>query len=278
MCDISKIKNYILYLKKECGLLVTLHVDGIDNVIIPSELRLFNIHDNSYCTYIKKNADAHSHCVKKQKDIIKKCNGGSFCGTCYAGDREYIYPNKKDGKPIAFISVGGYSCENSASYISNISKKYGICENELLNVYKTLKSEQPNKEFIDTLIYPLQCMIELAYIEATKEDDRKITFAEELINYIKKNHNRDISSKDICKHFYCSRSKVSHVFNDAVGISIKRYTNNLRIEDAKELLRNSELSVTEIGFSVGFKDSNYFTETFKKTVGVTPSVFRKLKD
>ena len=48
-----------------------------------------------------------------------------------------------------------------------------------------------------------------------------------------------------------------------------------RIEDAKTLLENTKLSVTEISYSVGFADSNYFSNIFKKSVGLSPLAYRK---
>lgn len=275
MNSVKRIKDYILFLKQTCGLSVSLHVDGIDKLIIPSELSLFNIHDNSYCTLIKKNTAAYAHCVRKQKDIFKKCGEGEFCGACYAGVTEFVYPVKNNGRTVAFISVGGYKTEEYMDCISEVAEQYAIPKDELLEAYSMLKAEIHSREYIDTLIFPLKSMLELMYIKIDEEDNTDTNFCAALVNYIKKNYTRDISSKDICNHFYCSRSKVSHSFNRGMGMSISNYINILRCDGAKELLKTSELSVTEIAFSVGFKDSNYFTGVFKKTVGMTPSVFRK---
>lgn len=273
--DTEHIKNYILYLKNECGLSVSLHVNGIDSIIIPGELRLFNIHDNPYCAMIKRSSSAHAHCVQKQKKVLKKCENGNFCGTCYAGVKEFVYPIKKANHTVAFISVGGYRSDVSDTCLSTVSNKFGIDKSELTNAYSLLKSDIPDQNFIDTLIFPLKSMLELMYLTAENTNIENADFFTSIVNYIKKNYTQDISSKDICSHFYCSRSKFSHIFNDKMGMSISSYINNLRCETAKELLINSELSVTDIAFSVGYKDSNYFTYIFKKNIGVSPSVFRK---
>lgn len=273
--DIEHIKNYILYLKNECGLSVSLHVDEIDNIIIPSELRLFNIHDNPYCAMIKRSSAARVHCVKNQKEVLKKCANGNFCGMCYAGVKEFVYPIKKANHTIAFISVGGYRTDIPDSYLAKVSNKFGIDKGELIGSYSLLKSYIPHQKYIDTLIFPLQAMLELMYQKTEPIADLTPDFLTSIVNYINKNYTQDISSKDICRHFYCSRSKFSHIFNDKMGISISSYINNLRCEAAKELLKNSELSVTDIAFSVGYKDSNYFTYIFKKNIGVSPSLFRK---
>lgn len=273
--DIEHIKNYILYLKNACGLSISLHVDGSDNIIIPNELRLFNIHDNPYCAMIKRSSSAHAYCVKKQKEVLKKCASGNFCGTCYAGVKEFVYPIKKTNNTIAFISIGGYRSNVPDSYLAKVSNKFDVDKVELIGAYSLLKSDIPHQKYIDTLIFPLQTMLELMYQKIEPTADLNPDFLTSIVNYIKKNYTQDISSKDICRHFYCSRSKFSHIFNDKMGMSINSYINNLRCETAKELLKNSKLSVTDIAFSVGYKDSNYFTYIFKKNIGVPPSLFRK---
>ena len=273
MYDITSIKNYILYLKKECSLAITLHIRGIDNVVVPSELISFNIHDNPYCIYVKTCKEAQNHCIERQWKIHNKCKDGSFQGVCYAGVKEYIYPIKHNERVLGFISVSGYKCENANEYINSVSNKYALSKEGLVSNYKSLKDRVPSKQTLDTLITPLCNMLELAYIKSDNNVSQR--FSDKIVWYIKKNHTSNISSEDICKEFSCSRSKMSRSFNKDIKMSLKEYINHLRIEDAKALLSYSDLTITEIAYSVGFSDSNYFTEVFKKLTGMTPSAYAK---
>ncbi|MBQ7900963.1 MAG: helix-turn-helix transcriptional regulator [Clostridia bacterium] len=81
--------------------------------------------------------------------------------------------------------------------------------------------------------------------------------------------------KDICDEFHCSPSYVSHFFKKNKGITIKGYVNNLRIENAKQLLKSTGLSIDEISFAVGFGDISYFSKVFKAHVGLSPTEYRK---
>ena len=92
---INEIKNYILFLKKDCKLEITLHPYENEHLISNSELISFNIHENPHCIYIKTFPDAYRHCICRQDKIMYKCKTGSFCGTCYAGVREFVYPERK---------------------------------------------------------------------------------------------------------------------------------------------------------------------------------------
>ena len=274
--SIEAIKNYILYLKRECFLSVTLHPLGEDTVIVPSELISFNIHENSYCVLIKTNKSAHCHCVERQEKFLEKCKEGAFSGVCYAGVREFVYPINNGERVVGFISVSGYKAENGGEYISSVSEKYGILKQDLTSAYESLKSVTPEREYVDTLIKPLCDMLELEYLKNKVKNEETLT--DKIIRYLKQNHTRNINSEEISSVFGCSRSKWSREFNKAVGMSLREYINKLRVEDAKTLLLNSRLSVTEIAYSVGFSDSNYFTNIFKKYTGLSPMSFRKQKN
>lgn len=275
MYDINDIKNYILYLRNKCGLSITLHTMEDENIIVPSELFTFNIHDNSYCICVKSSPEAFGHCIKRQNLIKEKCSEGAFCGVCYAGVKEYVYPITKQGKTVGFICVSGYRCDNAESYIEAVADKYHLSAERLNESYHSLKSEMPTKEETDTLLIPLCNMLELAYIKSESGVDKDEPLTDKIIRYIKRYHTQDITLEDICKEFSCSRSHISHMFKKCTGKSFREYLTGVRLSDAESLLKYSELSVTEIAFSVGFADANYFSGVFKKRVGMSPMAYRR---
>ena len=72
MYDVENIKNYILFLKRECGLYLTLHPYGDESLITQSELITFNIHDNPYCIYVKTLDGVWQHCIESQNKVRDK--------------------------------------------------------------------------------------------------------------------------------------------------------------------------------------------------------------
>lgn len=274
MNDISAIKNYILYLKRECSLAVTIH-SWSSHLILKKDLIAFNIHENPYCIYVKSCKAAQEHCIAKQSKIVEKCKDGSFCGVCYAGVKEYVYPILHNGNVVGFICVSGFSCENGNEYISTVAKKYDLSYDTLLATYKALKVNMPEKAYVDTLIYPLCYMFELAHIKAVSDIEQESTLICKIIHYLKKNYTLDITSETLCAEFQCSRSHLSRLFNQQMKLSIREYINSLRIESAKILLRDTKLEIADIAISVGFSEPNYFTSVFKKYVNLTPSAYRK---
>lgn len=271
----KNIVDYIIYLRTQCNLKVTIHPKKEFSYHLSKNLMPFNIHDNSYCLYLKCCPKAYRHCVEKQQDVLKKCSEGSYCGVCYAGVREFIYPISYKAQTIGFICVSGYQCANSEQYLVAISQKYNLELDELKIRYVQLKERLPLKKTIDTLINPLCDMLELALIKSDGKCAKNISFPERVEQYIRFHHTENISSKDICQEFNCCRTFLSKNFNQHYGKSIRQYITELRIADAKNLLLHSDLSVTEIAFSVGFSDSNYFSSIFKKYVNQSPLAYKK---
>ena len=274
MYNVADIRNYIIFLKSQCGLSVTLHPIENESVIAPSELMTFNIHDNPYCIYIKSFSDAQVHCIRRQEKVLKKCTGGSFCGSCFAGVREFVYPISNGQEVIGFICVSGYRTENAAPFIERTSERYLIPYSNLEQAYLSLNGRIPDKEWVDTLIMPLCSMLELAYIRSDNGTDLN-GLTDRILRYVRQNHTQNITLNEICERFSCSRSYISHNFKKITKMSFREYITYLRLEDAKTLLRYSKLSITEIALSVGFGDSTYFSSVFKVSVGCSPSCYRK---
>lgn len=269
---ISAIKNYIEYLEKSHGLCISLHPMEPEPVILFSELFSFNIHRIPYCISVKSFEPFKKKCLECQKKAYQKVKSGSFCGECFAGVYEFVYPIRRAAKVIGFISVSGYRRDGRHKALA-AAKEFLSGGKALLGAYERLKTGLPDKSFLDTVTAPLCLMLELAYLKAgewdTGDPDKKI------LAYLWENHNGNISIDDICRHFGYSRSYISHRFSEKNGMGIKEYIIRLRIENAKSLLVNSQLNITEVAGAVGYADGNRFSQIFKSRTGISPSKYRR---
>ena len=93
--------------------------------------------------------------------------------------------------------------------------------------------------------------------------------------YIDKNYNENISLKSIAEAVNANQYYLSHIFKEETGFSPMQYVTRRRIGEAQNLLINTQLSITEIAANVGYNNSNYFQNVFKKIVGYTPGSYRK---
>jgi two-component system response regulator YesN len=93
--------------------------------------------------------------------------------------------------------------------------------------------------------------------------------------YITDNLREDINLKDTAAKFNLSPYYFSRTFKKVFGYNFSDYLNLIRINKAKELLKDDSLSVKEICYLVGYNDPNYFSKVFKKYEGVTPTEYRE---
>jgi two-component system response regulator YesN len=64
-------------------------------------------------------------------------------------------------------------------------------------------------------------------------------------------------------------------FKRESGLSFSEYLNKVRIEKAKELLKDPKFNITEVAFEVGYEDSQYFCRIFKKSEGISPRQYQR---
>lgn len=84
-----------------------------------------------------------------------------------------------------------------------------------------------------------------------------------------------ISLEEIAQEIYMSPFYFSRMFKAVTGLNFSDYVLNKKIEKAMEYLKNSNLTIEEIGLMVGYEESNSFRRMFKKKVGQSPREFRK---
>lgn len=93
--------------------------------------------------------------------------------------------------------------------------------------------------------------------------------------YLKENLYHNISLQDICTHYNMSKSYLCQLFKNTLGRSIIDYYIDLKIEEAKYLIRKGELNFTQISEKLGYTSIHHFSRSFKSKVGMAPSVYEK---
>jgi AraC-like DNA-binding protein len=95
--------------------------------------------------------------------------------------------------------------------------------------------------------------------------------------YIEDNFNQELTLNELANLVFVSPYHLAHVFKEEVGVPPIQYLIHCRIEEAKRLLMDSNLSVREIASIIGYENANYFNLLFKKMTGKPPGKYRKIK-
>lgn len=108
----------------------------------------------------------------------------------------------------------------------------------------------------------------------TAEKPTENKYIAEIKNYISANWNRKLTLEAIADEVHLSPSYCSSLFKANVGSSIIDYIIDLRLSKACDMLKYSDLLISEIAESSGFCDIFYFSRTFKSHMGVSPASYR----
>jgi len=95
------------------------------------------------------------------------------------------------------------------------------------------------------------------------------------IQYMEANYNNSISVESIAEHVHLSASYIGRMFKERMGVTLNEYLIDLRINRAKQLLAETDLTIDEICQQVGYSTISYFTKLFKGRTGMTPGTYRR---
>jgi len=109
---------------------------------------------------------------------------------------------------------------------------------------------------------------------ARKYEQQSMTMVQRAKQYIGENYSKDISLDDVSREVDISPYYFSKVFKEEVGSSFIEYLTTMRMEEAKRLLKESDMSMKEICMKIGYADPNYFSRNFKKYEGITPTEWK----
>ena len=249
-------------------------------------------HSNPYCLHIKHDKQRFAHCVNMMKRMAGVCmeRECSFCGTCYAGVREWIVPIFEDSLLLGAICAGYLPVELEEAH-SRIDRAMGdasAAERErALELYHDYIV--PNEADVEAQLPALQFVA--SYLSSTYRFSRFTLDSKELVtrrsavqtrmlcqhvvDYITLHASEEISVQEIADYCFVSVSTISHIFKKNLGCSINTFINKIRIERAKELLLNTNDPIEQIGAAVGIPDASYFSRVFKQLIGFSPSKFRQ---
>ena len=108
------------------------------------------------------------------------------------------------------------------------------------------------------------------------ETERMKQVAEKIRTYIRENYMNEISMQDAARQFNYSDAYFCKLFKQCFDQNFTSYLTNFRINEAKRLLKDKNISIKDAGMKVGYYDSNYFAKVFKRVTGMIPSEYREV--
>lgn len=95
-----------------------------------------------------------------------------------------------------------------------------------------------------------------------------------VLTYIHQEYHERLSLEVLAAYAHVSPGYLSNLFSKTMGKTLVEYIQAVRLDHAKELLKDPSLSISDVAEQVGYGDGKYFAQVFKRATGVTPSAFR----
>lgn len=145
-------------------------------------------------------------------------------------------------------------------------------EADILNLERMFLSDNP-VELLGELDALLQKTCELGQIRS----DNDSSLSQEIQTYIDENFaDFNLNVNRVAEHFQYTPFYISKIFKEMCGKSILQYIMEVRMKNAQEILRQSDIPVMDVAEKVGITNKSTFMRVFKKATGMTPGQFRKL--
>lgn len=272
--------------------------------------KIVTIHYFEFEKNFKTNGESHDFwelVYAEKESVICSANGKSI--TVEEGEILFHKPNEQhalsaNGKAAPNVFILSFVCKSDAMRFFE-DKKLRLDNSLVKFIYSILNEgkrtfnipySDPNLKKMELLPNPtlggeqlIKNYLEIFLINLlrlqTETEEKNTIFlpnkelsgrpVKEVISLLENNVYSTLTINEICTKAAYGRAYLFRVFKEKTGKTIMEYYLNLKIEKAKQLLRENELSVKEISELLSFNEPNYFTKTFKRITGLTPTAYKR---
>ncbi|SDC11914.1 two-component system, response regulator YesN [Candidatus Frackibacter sp. WG12] len=249
-------------------------IEVLDELITKiEEERLYNQlvkqgHDN-----LEESAQFHQKVFAKEKKLYELVKEGEVKEIGSFVD-QLLDEIQQDDYELVKVKIRIIEFLVSLSRTINQEAEIEICHfyfEELISESAEINSMNQFASWVKNKLKIVVDKVTKAYDEI--EDD----IIKQATNYINRNYDQDLTLERVAKAVHLNPSYLSHTFKEETGSNFTDYLTKIRLKKAQELLKTSKSKITEIAHQVGYQNSNYFSQVFKKEFGLTPTQYRKEK-
>ena len=216
--------------------------------------------------YFEKNVKIHIHLIQisRMKFINKRLNDASALNK-----KLYeVFHDQHHERVFAYFGTYNLKLANLIKQYDKVSKK-GMIRSLVKEgiVYQILSEHmlQHNKDVKRSK--KLKTSLTKTELEAVKNVSEKIL----------KDVSVDYSVEDLASEIGLTQAKLQEGFKLLYARTVTEYIRHVRLEEARDLITNTDLNISQIVYTIGFSSRSYFSKIFKKKYNISPSLFLKNK-
>ncbi len=234
-------------------------------------------YDCTFCRKMKSYAHTAEYCLKNDIEIFNECKktGKLIVYTCHAGLVECCAPIKQNENVLGYIMFGQISDLPSKNTlyqnVTNVCRQYNLDEDQFLKASKSIKIKSYDYIMSSAKIFEACISYIIINEMLIPQFDKTMIECEKYID----EHLDSVNVEALCNYLNLSRTTLYDIFRNKTGQGVASFIRNKQLEEAKRLLAETELSVSEVSSKCGFYDYNYFSRIFKKKFGYSAKTHKK---
>ena len=217
-----------------------------------------------------------------------RATGKPYVYRCHMGFMVAVIPIMAGGETFCFLMIGQVRCGEGSKETPEQTRKW---IEEQFRLYKIPEEKYPMDKAIEdyermpcmdfekfrSYVYFLElCAQKIYNDDYVSRSERSVS--KELMKFVNANLYNDIAINDFSKSMGLSSSYLSHTISKEMGTTFTKYLNLCRMEEAKRLLRVTDMSVKKISVLLRYNDVAYFVKQFKRITGMTCTDYRISKN
>lgn len=176
---------------------------------------------------------------------------------------------------IGFITHGEYGVVTKLS----AENEYALVHSSTAAVVEKLLEQEIVVYAGTSIVDSHEVLFKDSYFQAQRqaraEQQSSATAISQVMEYLKENYQEKIKLADLAEYVHMNESYLSSQIKKSSGMNFTEILNRMRVDEAKKLLLNTDLSVESIADKAGFTSWSYFSRVFKRYCGATPAEYRR---
>jgi AraC-like DNA-binding protein len=263
----DRVRDILADLHKISGFRISLHDTMFRELMAEPE------EHSHFCRCVQTTAEGRRICVDSDRDAFAQVrqNGGLTVYRCRFGLLEAISPLYHFGVLSGYLMMGQVlpDTAGAAEEAALLASAY-VTDGARIKMEKIpVCSDEQMATFARIMTVCAEYLTLSGYVRQVGDIGSRVR------DYLHAHYGEHLTLSILANQFGCSRSTLIAAFEKTNGESVMGYLSRLRLDSAKRLLTETDLSVGEIAARCGFRDQGYFSKAFRHEEGASPSEYRE---
>jgi AraC-like DNA-binding protein/ligand-binding sensor protein len=240
-------------------------------------------HQNPFCQLVAKNNHSCAGCLQLQQQVCNTANGVPATLKCSFGLSESAIKIKLGDRAIGHLQTGqvffkATTANQTSTAVSRLQKlgakvnaKAAAAAYESTRVMSRPQYDSAVR-LLEFFAKQLSLMANQIALQEQAAEPPQVTRARQFIH---EHSGEEISLGDVARHAAISPFYLCKKFKEVTGLHFTDYVSRVRVEKAKDLLRNPNHRISEVAYQTGFQSLSHFNRCFKRIAGESPTICRE---